>query len=58
MERLDESIARISESKMAHLSPYRAPSIEEAKAFVGHAAHKELAAAIGRGEVPKIVSEA
>ncbi len=57
MERLDESIARITTSKMEHLSPYRPPSLDEARIFVGHATHKELAACIVRGEVPQIVSE-
>ena len=57
MERLDESVARITESKMRHLSPYRPPSLEEAKTFVGHQSHKELAAAIERGELPENVSE-
>lgn len=57
LERLNESVARISKLKKTNLLPYRPPTEAEAKSFVGHANHKELADCISRGEIPKRFQE-
>ncbi len=53
LARLDESVARVTELKLKHLSPYRAASLDEARSLVGHPSHRSIAEAIARGEIPE-----
>jgi beta-N-acetylhexosaminidase len=53
MARLEESLSRVVEVKTRFLSPYRAASLDEARALVGHPSHRSIAEAMARGEVPE-----